>query len=375
MSLELREPPRPSSSPTAGGAVRWLLVVNLALVAAVGALVWLRTGPHAAAAAGNAAAARQVAAKLQTAGALDEAAALYGDYLADAAEPAEARAKIAYTLGADYLEAGQYEKALRWFYEADTLGAGPLHDELDRKIVTTLERLGRPRAAQAALAARVRLDRPDDAQHAADDPVVAKIGEREIHRSEVDRALDDMPPEMARAFSGGSPADLLRRYVADELMYRKAQKLGYDRDPDVVRRREALGKQLAVARFLDREVVGKISADDVDLQSYFTAHRDRYQQAADNGGKGKGKEVTFEQARPMVERDYRLAKAQEAYQKLIDSELSGGDVQLFAEKMGGEGAAGGGKPAPAPPAGTAPPQPRASAPSPAPAATTEGGSR
>ena len=304
--------------------------------------------------------ARQVAAKLQTAGALDEAAERYESYLAAAAEPAEARAKIAYSLGENYFASGRYEKALRWFYEAETLGAGKLADELDRKIVATLERLGRPRAAQAALDSRVRLDRPEEAKRAGDDPVVAKLGDREIHRSEVDRSIDDLPPEMARALAGASPADLLRRYAADELMWRKAQKLGYDHDPEVMRRQEALAKQLAVAAFLDREVVQKIAADEVDLKSFFEAHKPRYQQAVASAGAGGAKggkgaqEVTFEQARPQVERDYRLAKAQEAYQKLIDSELAGGDVQLFPERMSGApgaGGAGGGGGAGAAPAG------------------------
>ena len=132
----------------------------------------------------------------------------------------------------------------------------------------------------------------------------------------------------------------------------------------MVRRQEALAKQLAVAAFLDREVVQKIAADEVDLKSFFEAHKARYQQAAGGGGKsGKGaQEVTFEQARPQVERDYRLAKAQEAYQKLIDSELAGGDVQLFPERMGGGAGAAAGGAAPGAAEATAPAKPPGGAP-------------
>jgi tetratricopeptide (TPR) repeat protein len=374
VSLELREPPRPPAAPPRAGAAVWLLAANLVLVATVGALVWWRTAPGRAGSPGGGD--REVAAKLQAAGALDEAAALYESVLAGsgagAGEPAEARAKIAYSLGAHYLDAGRYEKALRWFYQAEALGPGALADDLDRKIVAALERLGRPRAARAALDARVRLEDPagEAVQRAGDDPVVAQIGEREIRRSEVDRAIDDLPPEAARALAGGSPDDLLRRYVADELVWRKAEKLGYDRDPDVLRRREAVAKQLAVARFLDREVVGKIAADEVDLRSWFTANQERYRRAA---GASAG-EVTFEKARPLVEREVRLAKAQEAYQKLIDAELAGDDVRLFPERMGGAGsgpagpgAAGGGAP------GAAPAAPSVPAPGAAPASGTGDG--
>jgi len=269
--MELREPPRPPARRPTDPFVRTLLVVNLALVAALGGwLVLRRQG------AADLEVTRAVAAKLQAAGAVDEAAALYARYLEAATAPVEARAAIAYSVGSAYLDAGQPAKALRWLYWSETLGAGELGDELGRKVVRALERLGSVHAAQAALAGRVQLgDQP--AAGAADDPVVARIGADELHRSDLHRALDMLPPAVARSVSSPSQREaLLRQLVAQELLWRKAVKLEYDRDPEVARQLEEARKQLAVAAFVQREVLGKVTVADADLETFYTAHRERY---------------------------------------------------------------------------------------------------
>ncbi len=328
--MELREPPRtpPTSAPSR--LPGWLLAAHLAALAGLGALVWLRTarvGPDP----GAAETLRQVAAKLKAAGALDQAAALYGEYLTVSDEPAAARARIAFSLGTTYLEAGRPGEALRWFYEAETLGPGDLGEELDRKIVHTLERLGRVHAAQAALGARVRLAPAADeaVRRSAEDPVVARIGGEEIHRSEVERALDPLGPEAAQAWKNPElRQELLRRHVAEELLWRRAQKLEYDQDPEVRRQVAALARQVAVARFVEREVAARIAVDEADLRNFYAAHRDRYRP-------GEGQEPPpLERVRREVERDYRLSKLQAAYQQLVDSELAAQEVEIFPERMG-----------------------------------------
>ena len=326
--MDLREPPR-TAEPRGGDPVtRWLLVSILVLLAGVG--LWLYLGRDPAATARSAAArSREVAARLQAAGALDEAAALYAMYLRDAGIQQDQRARIAYSLGTNYMQTGQYDKALRWFYETEALGAGDLGDELSSRIVHCVDGLGRHHAAQAALEKRAQLD-ADDVQRAESDPVVARIGATEIHRSEVLRALDSLPPEVASSFATAEgQGELLRKYVADELLWRKAVKLEYDQDPAVQSRQADLLKQLAVTRFVEKEVLDKIQVDESDLQNYFTANRDRYEETAGEGG-----QVTLERVRPLVERDYQMIKMQAAYQGLIDTELSTQDVELFPERMG-----------------------------------------
>ncbi|NOZ87722.1 MAG: hypothetical protein GXP49_15980 [Deltaproteobacteria bacterium] len=219
---------------------------------------------------------RAVASRLKAAGILDQAGELYEKYLQSKGEE-RGDAKIAYSLADLYMERGDYEKALRWLYEADELGPGNLKEEVGKKIVHALEALGRVHAAQAALDSRTRLDTPGPASKEEDDPVVAEIGKDKIRRSRVMQALDDLPPFLRQRFSGADgPARFLRKYVADELLFRKAKKLEYDKDPQVKRRLQDVLKQLVAARFIEKEISSKLHVDEADLRNYFKAHRKDY---------------------------------------------------------------------------------------------------
>ncbi|MEM7353661.1 MAG: tetratricopeptide repeat protein [Acidobacteriota bacterium] len=303
--------------------MRGLLVVNLVGLIALAALFFTRGGGSLAADPQSAEHARQVASKLKSAGALDEAAELYEIYLETTDAPAETRASVAYSLGSTYLDSGRYESALRWFYEAESVGVGELQDQLAKKIVHTLERLGRYHSAKAVLDSRVALDPGDPAARSKDDPVVAKIGEEEVYRSQVLRLLDDLPPEAAAQFGPAQHGELLKKYVADELLWRKAVKLEYDKDPQVRRGYEALLKQMAISKMIEKDVVPNIRIDPADVKNFFEANRARYEKEGE----------TLEQMPPEVERDYRMSKVQTAYQEMIESELATEDVDLFPERM------------------------------------------
>ncbi len=328
--MELRPPrlPPPPSPPAPGRRlVPALLVANLVAVILVGVAVLITPRPRPAAAE-RGERHREVASRLKAAGALDEAARRYERYLESADAPPEARAGVAYSLGTTYLELGEYERALGWLFEAEEAAAPELSAEIGKKIVHCLERLGRPLAASAALAARVELQ-PEAAARPASDPVVAVIGEREVRRSEVERALDDLPPALAAGYDAPAErARWLEKYVADELLWLKAVKLELDRDPAVLRGQEAISRQLAISRLVEKELVEKMTVDEADLATWFEAHRDRYRQ----GGEG-GEEPRLEKVRPAVERDYRLYKLESGYRQMIEAELTAAGVELFPERM------------------------------------------
>ncbi len=323
--MELRPPPSTPSAPANDRLVRALLILNLVGLLALAVFLWLHAGAGETEDPEAAEHARDVASKLKSAGALDEAAALYEVYLASTDATADTRASVAYSLGSTYLDDGRYEKALRWFYEAESLGVGELQDQLTKKVVHTLERLGRYHSAKAVLDSRMALAPDGEIARSADDPVVARIGDEEIPRSAVLRVLDELPPEAAAQLQGTEArGELLRKYVADELLWRKAVKLEYDRDPQVRRSYEALLKQLAISKFVEKDVVPKIEVDPADLKNFFEANRARYEKEGE----------TLEQMPPQVERDYRMSKVQAAYGEVIDSELATEDVELFPERMG-----------------------------------------
>ncbi len=327
--MELRPPPSPPPSRT---RIAPLVVLQITTLLALGAAVALFLSGRGDSSAADLDHLRDIAGKLKAAGALDESARLYERYLERAELDGARRANVAFSVGAVYLEQGQYERALRWFYAAEAAGAGDLQQEVGSKIVHCLERLGRVHAARAALAARTELQsapvRP------ADDPVVATIGDRPIHASDLQRELDDLPPQLAQAFADPSKrAEFLRKYVADELMANKARKLEYDDDPDVRRRLESLFKQLIVGAYLEKEILTQVEIDPADTRNFWEANRDRYDEKGEDGTTVE--EMPFEKVRARVEHDYRLMKTQAAYERAIAEELAAEDVELFPERLSG----------------------------------------
>ena len=277
---------------------------------------------------------REVAGKLRGAGITKEAADLYETYLENGSIDRPTRANIAYSVGQMYLNDGRYEPALRWFYESESLGGPTEASDLQTKIVHALERLGRVHAAQAVLTTKTRLDDPSSApKHGENDAVVAKIGDKSVHRSEVQRALDDLPPALAERFSGATARrEFLRKFVADEMLWRKAQKLEYGDDPEVRRQLDALYKQLVVGRFIEKEVIGKIEIAQEDLAAFFEANKARYTPKKVEGQPAPPP-PELAKVLPQVERDYRLMKVQAEYQRVIAEQLGTAEVQLFEEAM------------------------------------------
>ena len=327
--MKLREPPerRPHERSSLN---RGLLSLNLALLVVVIFILVSGRG-QTEVSAEQAEATRKMASRLKAAGAIQESTALYEEYLGAAeTESAQTRSEVAFSLAQTYLESGAYEKALRWFYEAESLG-GVAAQEVGPKIVHTLERLGRFHAAQAALESRSQVG-PSGAQRPVDDQVVARIGKEKIYASEIVRALDDLPPEIARNFSReGAQQEFLKKFIADELLWRKAIKLETDKDPEVLRQHAMMLKQLTIGKVIDEEIVANIKVAESDLKNYFEANRSRYEEPPVEGVKSTPK--SLEDFRPAVERDYRREKLQGAYQTLIDEEMSTLDVELFPENL------------------------------------------
>lgn len=224
---------------------------------------------------------RELAAKLTSVGLQGEAIDAYEDYFTTATLDRQTRANIAYTVGKLHMESGAYEKALSWLYRVDMIDpTTPLKSEVDEKVVHCLETLGKYHAAEYALDARSSLRKKGE-QEVRGGAVVAEIGNRSITVQEVNDALEALPPWIREQFKGEEKRlEFMKKYVADELFYRKALKLEYDKDGDVRKRTEQFMKQQLVNKVLEEEIQDKISVEEDDLANYFEANRDRYKEPA-----------------------------------------------------------------------------------------------
>jgi len=208
-----------------------------------------------------------------------EAARVYEEYLAKTALPEGEFAKAAFELGEIYVELGQYERAIGWFYKAQAAGLEEaLQPRLGSDIVKCFESLGRTETAQAELSQRAAI-RPSAAN-----PVVAKIGDRQItmdeFNAEIDKLAREVPGLRAQLQSPEQKLQFLRQYVFKELLCEKAKRLGLDKDPSVTARLAEIEKQVIFERILEREIEDKVKVADEDVKNYYEAHRSRYVQKA-----------------------------------------------------------------------------------------------
>ena len=224
---------------------------------------------------------RELANKLKSVGIADEAIKQYEEYFNTAQVDKRTRSNLAYTLGKLYLEEGNYERALSWFYRVDMIDPEtPLKSEVGSKIVHCLETLEKFHAAEYALEARSSLEENQEGELKGG-TLVAEVGNRKITLREVDEALDALPPWMKEQFKGSEKKlEFMKKFVADELFYRKAKKLEYDKDGELRKKTADFMKQLMINKILEDEIKDKITVAEDDLKNYFKANQDRYKERA-----------------------------------------------------------------------------------------------
>jgi len=224
---------------------------------------------------------RELANKLKSVGIADEAIKQYENYFNTTQVDKRTRSNLAYTLGKLYLEESNYERALSWFYRVDMIDPKtPLKSEVGSKIVHCLEMLGKFHAAEYALEARSSLEENQQGELKGG-TLVAEIGSRKITLREVDEALDALPPWMKEQFKGSEKKlEFMKKYVSDELFYRKAKKLEYDKDGELRKKTADFMKQLMISKVLEEELKDKITVEEDDLKNYFKANQEHYKEKA-----------------------------------------------------------------------------------------------
>lgn len=316
--------PRPPAI-TLGG-----VLLGAVLVAVVGgSLVWLlpRERP-----ADDAEVARATAIKLEAAGLPELALEPWQRWLSAGAGTATERAAVAERLGVALVERGRFEQGLALLYQAEALDETALSSDHGAKVVRALEALGRSQAAKSSLAQRTRLDPglgPAEAGTDADDPVVATVDGVAIRRSRIDDALAELPPGAADSFAGPEGRlQLLRQVVGEELLWRKAQRLEIDADPEVRRRVALAERRVVLGSWLERQAL-EANPSTSDLETFYTANRERYRSQPD------AEPLPFAQVRPLVEQEWRRQRLEGAWRDAVDRELDSGKVELFPERLAG----------------------------------------
>jgi len=209
-----------------------------------------------------------------------EALAAFDDYLKIAKISAMESAKLLYRMGNMYMELPDYEKAVYYFYKAETAdpNAG-FKSQLDAKLVACLQNLGMTTQAQHELEQRPSLD--SAAKKSVSGTVVAKVGDEEITDTQINEAINAIP-EWAREnfMHGEGRVEFVKQYATTQALYKKAMRMGLEQDEEVQRNVRDVTKKLLVQKFLENQLKGKVSVDAPDVETFYEANKDKYNQPA-----------------------------------------------------------------------------------------------
>jgi len=217
------------------------------------------------------------------------------------------RAGVSYLIGRLYFEnIGDYEQAAAYYVRARALDPdGDFVLEASKNLVTALERSGN------LVNAKRQLDVLTDigAAPAGDsDVAVARMGGVPVWQSQVDDAMEMLPPEAQKEYTRDREARVrfMRQYVAAELLYHAAIREGFDKDAEIARRTRELNRQLLVEKYVREKVAPQIQIDTLDLRNFYLANKDsRY------GG------APFDSVQARVLLDYQSQKAESAFQDYL----------------------------------------------------------
>jgi len=295
--LDLRLPERQAKR--GGGAKLTWVLLALVLAAGVGNLIVSLggRGPEAPPSTGLPPEARkELALKLERQGLGQQAARSWQEYLVAADVGNEERAKVWYRIGKLHQQAGRYDEALHGYYRSEAFARlDELRDEIGRRTQECLEAAGRFAALRHELAGRVGAG----GSGARASTVVAEIGPEKITEADLDgmveeqiaRQLDQLaaflPPEerskqkeamLKRLSSPEQRLAMLQRFLAEELLYRRA------RDSKLAEKAQTrdllrdLERKVLAQRALEAELSDKIKITPGDVETFFEAHKAEYVQ-------------------------------------------------------------------------------------------------
>lgn len=232
-------------------------------------------------------------------------------------------ANINYLIGKIYFEnMADYENAAAYYIKAQSLNPkGSFYDEAGKSLVTCLEKMGRIVDAKRELDRAVNLDSVKASEKG--ETVLARIGETPIFLSDLNEAIQTLPPEMQKKYLDRTgKLEMLNQMVGLELMYKAAIREGYDREPDIIKKKKQIEKQLLVEKYLVDKALPQVNIDTADVRNYYLANR-----------KDKYDDKPYDEVKATALMDYQKEKSQKAFADYISKLAALEKVQVFEENV------------------------------------------
>ena len=237
---------------------------------------------------------KQLAGKLAQRNLYIRAANLWKDYLAaDKLADAE-RARTHFQIGTLLEKANLYDQAIEHFYRSEIVAElGELKPQINAHIRNCFEKLGKFSALRYELMDRTSLEKAP----AAGAKIVAEIGAEKITEadfdtfieSEIENQLEPMAPFMTPEQFGEQKKKMLEQYknpqakqqylqawLAQEVLYRQALEEELAEKPEARKLIDQLTRGALSQLLMNRELASKINITETDVQTYYTANKDKF---------------------------------------------------------------------------------------------------
>jgi tetratricopeptide (TPR) repeat protein len=275
------------------------------------------------------------------------AARAWTEYLDSARPGDEDAARIWFRIGKLYQEGGDSERALEAYYRSEALAKiDELEPEISKRAAESLEALGKFAALNYELESRTALAKSDST---GGKDVLAEVGTWKITRADLDQMIEaeidmqlsqlagSLTPDEKRAqkqrlldevLKQGERDKWLQRFIAEEMLYRRAREEKLQDDSDFRALTRNLERKILAQKLLDREFAKQIAIKPEDVKAYYDAHKDEF--------KKDGKEQAFEQVKNEVYGAVRMQKEMEIQQRILDELKDRYNVVLHTSKLGGK---------------------------------------
>ena len=209
------------------------------------------------------------------------AIAEYDTYLKHASLSDKERATVCYAVAKVAIEGEKYDAALPYLYQAEYLDPkSELHDEINKKVVLCLDKLGRNVDLRHELRQRTDVKRTaSDVQ--SGETVLAEFAGEIITDRDLEKEIEKLPPSARGQFdSPEKKGEFLKNLVAERLLRDKARRLELDKSPEI---QDQLVKQLdslIVRKLIEDEVKKNVQITPEDVERFYKAEPGRFAEPA-----------------------------------------------------------------------------------------------
>lgn len=279
------------------------LLLILAILAAVNLVVILSDrGQQTAAAPGthslSAGQTKELASKLARRSLYEQAAQTWKAYLSGSEMSDVERAKALFQVATLLEKAEQFAEAIEYFYRSEmTANLDELESDINAHVKNCFEKLGKFSALRYELMDRTSFTQLDE----AGGKIVAEIGAEKITEADLGAAIESNIDNQLAPLTAFMTADDLREqkekmleqykdsqarqqflqsWLAQEILYREALATQLGDKPEVKRLLDELSRGVLGQQLMNQQLASKINITETDLQTYYTANKDKYVEPA-----------------------------------------------------------------------------------------------